>query len=83
MVAKEYWWAGEQGNKALKNLRWARATSGQRSDILDWLRAQEAALEGSSAKSGKLRATGDVAIADEEDATEEEAVRESSVLDGG
>jgi hypothetical protein len=83
MVIKEYWWAGEQGNKPLKNLRWARATSGQRSDILHWLRTQEAALERSSANAGKLGAIRDVAIADEEDATEEEAVRESSVIDGG
>lgn len=40
MVVKEYWWAGEE-SKALKNLRWARPTSGQRSDILSWLRIQE------------------------------------------
>jgi hypothetical protein len=40
MVIKEYWWAGEE-SKALKNLRWARPTSGQRADTLAWLRAQE------------------------------------------
>ena len=40
MVVKEYWWAGEE-SKALKNLRWARPTSGQRGDILSWLRAQD------------------------------------------
>jgi hypothetical protein len=44
MVTKEYWWIGEE-SRALKNLRWARATSGQRSDIMAWLRAQETALE--------------------------------------
>ena len=43
MVTKEYWWAGEE-SKALKNLRWARPTSGQRGDILSWLRAQEAKI---------------------------------------
>ncbi len=43
MVTKEYWWAGEE-SKALKNLRWARPTSGQRGDILSWLRAQEARI---------------------------------------
>jgi hypothetical protein len=43
MVIKEYWWAGEE-SKALKNLRWARPTSGQRGDILAWLRAQEAKI---------------------------------------
>jgi hypothetical protein len=41
MVVKEYWWAGEE-SKALKNLRWAKPTSGQRADILSWLRAQDA-----------------------------------------
>jgi len=43
MVIKEYWWAGEE-NKALKNLRWAKSTSGQRRDILAWLQAQEAKI---------------------------------------
>lgn len=43
MVIKEYWWAGEE-SKALKNLRWARPTSGLRGDILAWLRAQEAKI---------------------------------------
>jgi hypothetical protein len=47
MVTKEYWWAGE--GKAFKNLRWARPLSGQRADILTWLRNQEAALEQSKA----------------------------------
>jgi hypothetical protein len=41
MVTKEYWWAGEE-SKALKNLRWARPTGGQRGEILSWLRNQEA-----------------------------------------
>jgi hypothetical protein len=44
MVTKEYWWAGPD-NKALKNLRWARPTSGARLDILNWMRAQESALD--------------------------------------
>jgi hypothetical protein len=44
MVTKEYWWAGAD-SRAFKNLRWARPISGQRSDLLAWLRAQEAALE--------------------------------------
>ena len=43
MVVKEYWWAGEE-SKALKNLRWAKPTSGQRADILTWLRAQDAKI---------------------------------------
>ena len=47
MVTKEYWWAGAE-SKAFKNLRWARALGGQRSDLFAWLRVQEAALERSS-----------------------------------
>lgn len=47
MVTKEYWWAGPD-LKAFKNLRWARPLSGQRTDILAWMRAQESALERSS-----------------------------------
>jgi hypothetical protein len=43
MVIKEYWWAGEE-SKALKNLRWARPTTGQRGDMLAWLRAQESKI---------------------------------------
>lgn len=43
MVTKEYWWAGPE-SKALKTLRWARALSGQRADLLNWMRAQEAAF---------------------------------------
>jgi hypothetical protein len=44
MVTKEYWWAGTE-SKPLKNLHWARATAGQRNDVLAWMRAQETALE--------------------------------------
>ena len=43
MVIKEYWWVGEE-SKALRNLRWARPISGQRGDILSWLRAQDAKI---------------------------------------
>jgi hypothetical protein len=43
MVIKEYWWRGEE-SKALKNLRWARPTGGQRRDILAWLKAQDAKI---------------------------------------
>jgi hypothetical protein len=43
MVTKQYWWAGEK-SEALKNLRWARPVSGQRADILSWLRVQEAKI---------------------------------------
>jgi hypothetical protein len=44
MVTKEYWWAGPQ-NKAFKNLRWARPVNGQRIDMLNWMRGQDAALD--------------------------------------
>jgi hypothetical protein len=59
MVIKEYWWAGEQ-SKALKNLRWARPTSGQRADILSWLRAQDAKIGRESfVEEGDAAVTGD------------------------
>ena len=50
MVTKEYWWAGPD-NKPLKNLHWARPLAGQRNDILEWMRAQEAAFDHSLAGS--------------------------------
>lgn len=71
MVIKEYWWAGEE-SKALKNLRWARPTSGQRGDILSWLRTQEAKIghhgfvEGSTADTGD---EGELAATDDNDST--------------
>ncbi len=43
MVTKEYWWAGPE-KKPFKNLRWARPVTGQRKDMLNWMRSQEAAL---------------------------------------
>ena len=48
MVTKEYWWAGSE-SKAFKNLRWARPLSGDRRDVLAWMRAQETGLEAGSA----------------------------------
>jgi hypothetical protein len=44
MVTKEYWWAGPEA-KPFKNLRWARPLGGERKDLFDWLRAQEAELD--------------------------------------
>jgi hypothetical protein len=44
MVTKEYWWVGAE-SKAFKDFRWARAVSGQRNELMAWLRAQEVALE--------------------------------------
>lgn len=61
MVTKEYWWAGPE-SKPFKNLRWARPVSGQRTDILSWMRAQEAALDRSLA----LRRGSDAAEAAQE-----------------
>ncbi len=58
MVTKEYWWAGEE-SKALKNLRWARPISGQRADILSWLRTQEARIGRESFVGDNVADTGD------------------------
>jgi hypothetical protein len=55
MVAKEYWWAGA-GGKPFRNTRWARPLSGQRADLMAWLRAQEKLLERSSFLSHDARA---------------------------
>ncbi len=46
MVTKEIWWFGHD-SKPFKDLRWARHLGGQRGDLMAWLRAQEARLEGS------------------------------------
>jgi hypothetical protein len=44
MIVKEYWWAGKE-SKAIKSLRWAKPVCGQRSDIMQWFRQQEASLD--------------------------------------
>jgi hypothetical protein len=44
MVVKEYWWAGKE-SKAVKALRWAKPIAGQRGDIMNWFRVQQAALD--------------------------------------
>lgn len=55
MVTKEYWWIGTD-SKPFKNLRWARPINGQRSDMLNWMRAQDAALERGFASGGSTSA---------------------------
>jgi hypothetical protein len=57
MVTKEYWWAGPD-NKAFKNLRWARPVIGRRNDMLDWMRAQDAALDRALAASRRVAVDG-------------------------
>jgi hypothetical protein len=47
MVTKENWWAGTE-SEAIKSSRWARPTSGRRSDIMEWFREQELELDRSS-----------------------------------
>jgi hypothetical protein len=54
MIVKEYWWAGRKST-ALKVVRWAKPIEGRREDILNWFRAQEAAL--GRASSGVSRET--------------------------
>jgi hypothetical protein len=44
LVTKEIWWFGPD-SKPFKDLRWARHLSGQRNDLMAWLKAQEARLE--------------------------------------
>ncbi len=64
MVTKEYWWSGPD-SKAFKNLRWARPLSGQRTDILAWMRAQEGALERSPGSAGGAVAINETDSADD------------------
>jgi hypothetical protein len=68
MVTKEYWWAGPE-SRAFKNLRWARPVSGQRSDMLNWMRAQDAALDRALALRRRSAADGAGAVCDEPEAT--------------
>jgi hypothetical protein len=75
MVIKEYWWAGKE-SKPLKSLRWARITSGQRSDVFTWLREQEVALERASS-APRPRATRSAGVPDEEDVTDDEGLQEA------
>lgn len=56
MIVKEYWWVGKE-SKAVKALRWAKPIEGQRSDILNWFRAQEASLDRELVASRAARAT--------------------------
>ncbi len=44
MIVKEYWWVGKE-SRALKAMRWAKPIDGERGDIMQWFRAQEAALD--------------------------------------
>jgi hypothetical protein len=57
MIVKEYWWVGKE-NRALKVLRWAKPVAGQRSDIMNWFRAQEASLDRQLAASRATQAKG-------------------------
>lgn len=44
MIVKEYWWVGRE-SKAIKSVRWAKPVDGNRADIMNWFRAQEAKLD--------------------------------------
>ena len=43
MIVKEYWWVGKE-SRAVKSVRWAKPIEGQRTDIMNWFRAQEAEI---------------------------------------
>jgi hypothetical protein len=47
MVVKEYWTFGADG-KASRTARWARPLSGNRTDLMAWLRAKESAFDQAS-----------------------------------
>lgn len=54
MVVKEYWWAGKEMD-TMRMPHWAKLNSGQRSDVLDWFRAQELELEKTLASAATIR----------------------------
>jgi hypothetical protein len=64
MVVKEYWWVGTE-SRALKSLRWAKPVAGQRSEIINWFRRQETALERQMVDSGHPVAPADESITEE------------------
>jgi hypothetical protein len=56
MVVKEYWWVSKE-NKPVRAFRWAKPIEGQRTQIIEWFRSQEAALTPRTAahQSGPLK----------------------------
>jgi hypothetical protein len=71
MIVKEYWWAGAE-NKPIKSARWAKVVTGQRIDILNWFRSQEATLDRELVRSRQQPFDGRPVSDDiEEDVTEE------------
>jgi hypothetical protein len=70
MIVKEYWWVGKE-SKPVKAARWAKPIEGQRSDIMNWFRAQEASLDRrlDAAANLEVRSNGveDMALFDEGD----------------
>lgn len=71
MVTKEIWWFGPD-SKPFKDLRWARHLSGQRGDMMAWLKAQEARLEKSLLLSRKAEPVETESWDETGDATEDE-----------
>jgi hypothetical protein len=51
MIVKEYWWVGKE-SRAVKAVRWAKPIDGERGDIMNWFRAQEAGLDRRLAAAG-------------------------------
>jgi hypothetical protein len=72
MVVKEYWWVGKE-SRAIKAVKWAKPIDGQRNEILDWFRDQEAVLDRKFAVGGpKAPRSQDPALIDEFDQEVEE-----------
>ena len=44
IVVKEYWWAGKEMD-TMRMPHWAKLNGGQRSEVIEWFRVQEHALE--------------------------------------
>jgi hypothetical protein len=71
MIVKEYWWVGKE-SRAVKAARWAKPIDGQRNDIMNWFRAQEAALDhqlvvGDASLTSRAKDAEEIEIFDEAD----------------
>jgi hypothetical protein len=71
MIVKEYWWAGAE-NKPIKSARWAKVVAGQRNDVLNWFRAQEASLDSELVRDVQKRSEAKDHIGDAEEEKLEE-----------
>ena len=54
LVVRDYWW-GEDDQKAVRELRWARLLRGDRKRVMDWFKRQDPDFEGKETHQGTQR----------------------------